>query len=92
VHYKGDDIVIDASTLKVSGQPDQPLAADPSTPAGRSSRPARTAARSRSRSAATTTAARSVRCRRFQVHINGDGFNMVGTEDNEQNIHTALVE
>jgi hypothetical protein len=28
----------------------------------------------------------------FQVHINGDGFNMIGTEDVENNITLALVE
>jgi hypothetical protein len=28
----------------------------------------------------------------FQVHINGDGFNMIGTEDTNQDINTALVE
>jgi hypothetical protein len=28
----------------------------------------------------------------FQVEVNGDDFNMVGTEDIEQNINTALVE
>jgi hypothetical protein len=28
----------------------------------------------------------------FEVEINGDGFNMIGTEDSENNINTALVE
>jgi hypothetical protein len=32
--YKGEDIIVDATHLKITGQPDQPLAADPTKPAG----------------------------------------------------------
>jgi hypothetical protein len=28
----------------------------------------------------------------FEVEINGDGFNMVGTEDFDNSVRTALVE